>query len=244
MIDVLKDLYPAKILRRINRFVVEVDTERGAEKAHNTNTGRLKDLLIRGRKAFLQKIRCKNKKSCLSYRIIAVEDLYEYAIIDTITQNKIFEKIVETDILDYLRGFKIIRRNPRIGTSVFDYLLKKESKSIIIETKSAVFRGSNGEAMYPDAPTERGRRHFKELTNLKREGIETGIIFIAAFKSPTCFRIYEEIDPQLKDLFIEALKNNVMIKAFSIYMNSRGEIFLENPDLPLCPSMLRETFII
>ncbi|MEZ0290062.1 MAG: DNA/RNA nuclease SfsA [Sulfolobales archaeon] len=233
----LQDLVIGEIVKRLNRFVVEIRVGGEIIKAHNTNTGRLLDYLKPGRKTLLTKISGER----LRYRLVAVEDLYDsYCIVDTYTQNKIFERLVEENIISYLRGFRVRRRNPRVENTVFDYELTRESELMIIETKSAVFRGVGNEAMYPDAPTVRGRRHIAKLVELKRRNIDTGLIFIAAMKNVSCFKPYRDIDPVIDDYIYKAIRENVLVRIISIYMDAYGLVYIENPDVPICRSWLRE----
>ncbi len=165
-----------------------------------------------------------------------VEDLY--AIIDTVTQNEVFIKLVNDGLIPYFKGCFLLKRNPRVGDTVFDYLLKCREGEVVVETKSAVLRGFNNEAMYPDCPTVRGRKHVSKLIELSSKGWRTYLVFIAALPKPKCFKPYREVDPYLEALLKTALDNGVEVKALSIYMDHHGWVVLDNADLPLCSEWL------
>ncbi|MEL9929423.1 MAG: DNA/RNA nuclease SfsA [Sulfolobales archaeon] len=231
----IESLIDGVIIRRVNRFIVEISRNRESILAHNTNTGRLLDFIRPGRRALLKMINGEKIK----YRLIAIEDLEgSFSIVDTLTQGIVFEELVRRGFIYYLRGCRISRRNPRAIDSVLDYQIECDNNTIYVETKSAVFRGPEGEAMYPDAPTKRGERHVKTLIELKDKGFDTALIFIAAMKNVKCFKPFEEVDPLLSNLIYQALKKNVLVKSLSIYMREDGSIYLENPDIPLCTNWI------
>ncbi len=230
------------IRKRLNRFVVEAEMGERLERLHNTNTGRLLDLLVEGRKCLAEPISGRK----LKWRLVAVEDT-EYPntwdIVSTLAQNKAFEEAVKRSLLPYAYGCEISSRNPRVGSSMLDYLLMCGGRPLYVETKSAVLRGPGGEAMYPDCPTARGVRHVKELIRLVKEGENVLLLFIAAMPRPRCFRPYRDGDPELAAELGRALLEGVTIKALSMHGRLSGEelvIVLENPELPLCPEWVAE----
>lgn len=230
------------IRRRLNRFVVEATIDGRVEKLHNTNTGRLLDLLVEGRRCLAEPINGRK----LRWRLTAVEDS-EYPgtwdIVNTLAQNRAFEIAVKRSMLPYTKGCEVLSRNPRVGSSFLDYVLTCGGRPVYVETKSAVLRGPNNEAMYPDCPTARGVRHVKELVRLVKEGENVLLLFIAAMPGPRCFRPYEKGDPELAAELGRALREGVSVKALSMHGLMAGEelvIVLENPELPLCPEWVEE----
>ncbi len=162
------NVYPCKILYRVNRFVVRLEIRNVEIDAHLTNTGRLHDVLVDNRKYLVKKINS-NK---LKYRLISVLDGDGYySVIDTITQNIGFTHTVEKNLIPKLKGCILIKKNPKINSSSLDFLYRCNNYNVLIETKSAVLRRESNEAMYPDCPTIRGRRHIMESINLQRRGL-------------------------------------------------------------------------
>jgi sugar fermentation stimulation protein A len=224
------DIIRAKFGTRLNRFVGKIYINNEVTYGHITNTGRLKEYLVRDKNILIKSI--KGKK--LKYRIVSVEDIEgKYAIIDTLTQNDVFLYLVREGMIRWLEGCRILKRNPRINGTVFDYLIRCKDKIYLVETKSAVLRGENNEAMYPDCPTIRGRRQIKTLINSITNYIPM-LIFIAGLPNVSCFKPYRDGDSVMSDLIIKAYKEGLRIYAISIYMDGDGQIYLENPGLPLC----------
>ncbi len=209
----IKNFFQCIIEEKVNRFVVKVRKNKGTYLAHNTNTGRLEGLLIKGRKALCKPLKNPSKTS---FRLFAVEMDGGYAVIDTTLQEATFKKAVEKEAISYLKGCSLIKRSPRIGNSTFDFLLDCGGKRIIVETKSAVLRSEDGFGMYPDCPTERGRRHIRELIKLAREGYTTLLLFIVAFPNAKGFKPYKKGDPELYELLKGFIPDKMMVKSIGI----------------------------
>jgi sugar fermentation stimulation protein A len=223
----IPDYVECVIRKRLNRFVVEVDLSGRTEHAHINNTGRLLELLVEGRKA-----------ACLpssggktAYRLFAIHEKAGWALIDTQFQMRAFEQAVEQRKIPWLSGWRLQRRNPRLGDSVLDYLFvdEKGSGELYMEVKSAVLR-DGPYAMYPDCPTLRGQRHIRTLIDHARRGQRAAICFMAAFRSAAAFRPYASGDPVVAALLKEARDQGVAVHAVTMHFDGRG-IRLDNPDL-------------
>ncbi len=227
---------PCAIIERVNRFTVRIRLEDNEEHAHLTNTGRLKEYIENGKKGLV--VRINGPK--LKYRLIGVEHDNYYAIIDTITQNKAFTYAVNMGYISRFRECRVLKTNPKILGSTLDYILECKEKVFYVETKSAVLRGEDDEAMYPDCPSNRGRRHIETLIRLSNMGKDPFLIFIAGFPGARCIRPFEEGDPYIANLMAEAYKFGVKIMGISLYLDGSGYIFLENDNLPLCRKWLED----
>lgn len=150
---------PCRILRRVNRLVVLIEEGGKERRAHITNTGRLEEYLENGRWGFCFPTPETQKTEC---RLFAVEEEASGALIDTQFQMRAFEKAWEAGFLSWLSGFRLVRRNPRIGISRMDCLFQHARRPVPVEAKSAVLR-KDGFALSPDCPTLRGQRHVKDL---------------------------------------------------------------------------------
>ncbi len=220
-----------ELIGRTNRFTVEVKVKGRLHRAFITNTGRLKDLIYMGARGFCFP---NNPDRRTSYRLFAVRDGSVGSLIDTRFQEDAFKAGVEKKYFAWLRGCKIVGRNPKVNKSRLDYLLKCKEEPLYLEIKSAVLRGPNNEAMYPDCPSLRGRRHIEELTSLAAEGRRAMILFIAGFRSASYFTPYDEGDPEIRNLLKRARDVGVAIKAMSMFYRPNDRcIVLESDDLPI-----------
>ncbi len=229
-----------RLVKRINRFVVEVLVGGQRVLSHLSNTGRLEQYMIPGRECIMAKI--KGKK--LKHRIIGVkeEGFEAYALVDTFLQNKAFSIAVEENLLPFTRGCRVVKINPRRNTSVFDFLLECGGEEVIVETKSAILRGANGEALYPDCPTRRGQRHVEELFSLYKAGTKAMMVFIAAFPGARCFMPNRGADKRFYCLLSRAFQKGLPVHAIGVFLaanNDSASVVLEAPELPLCEEWLR-----
>jgi sugar fermentation stimulation protein A len=224
------DAVPCTIKSRVNRFVVEALIDGSVERLHNTNTGRLEGVIVPGKPCLAYRIRGRR----LSYRLAAVEYGGGYAVVDTLLQARAFEAAVARGILPWLRGCKVSGRNPRVPAGVLDYRLDCSGASVLVELKSAVLMGGNGEAMYPDCPTSRGLRHIQWLAEAHARGVPVMLVFVAAFPGARCFKPNRAADPATADAILHAWRAGVPVKAFSLEATREGWVAVVNPDLPLC----------
>lgn len=224
------NVVPCTFIERLNRFValVEVDGER--RKALVTNTGRLEEFMVPGRRAF-----CMPKSGGKTdFVLVAFEDLCgKGAVIDTRTQVKAFEQAVELNTIPWLRDCRIKRKEVTVGKSRLDYLFECPDGEVYAEMKSAVLRGGErGEyAMYPDCPSTRGQKHIRELIELRKAGERAMIFFIGAMPGVERFKPYERGDPEIARLLAEAKRTGVEVNALSISLLPEGKVVLERPSL-------------
>jgi len=214
-----------RIARRLNRFVVELES---GERAYINNTGRLLDLLAPGRTCY-----CLPKRSgSTGLRLIAVEGEGGAALVDTRLQMLAFERALELGALPWA-PCRVARRNPRLGSSTLDYLLECGGGLVYAELKSAVLR-VGCYAAYPDCPSLRGRRHIAELAQLAQHGGRVMVVFVAALPRVCAFRPYEEGDPEIPKLLREAASKGVDIRSFSLHYESpTSAVVLDKAEIPV-----------
>jgi sugar fermentation stimulation protein A len=218
------------IVERLNRFVVRVEIAGRKLPMHINNTGRLEEFLVKGRRAFCTETKQTGKTDG---RLFAIEEKGSGALIDTQLQMKAFERLVRQGQIPWLTECSILKRNPRLGTSVLDYLLECGDKTIFLEVKSAVLREGRF-ATYPDCPTTRGQRHIQELTKYSRRGGMATLVFMAALPEITAFKPSKKGDPLLCEYLWDAHKQGVCIKAISLFFDPMDHhIHLFDPDLPV-----------
>ncbi|NJE76993.1 DNA/RNA nuclease SfsA [Thermococcus sp. ES12] len=224
------NVVPCVFLKRLNRFVALVEVNGEMKKALVTNTGRLEEFMILGKRAF-----CLPKRGGKTdFVLLAFEDLGgKGAVIDTRTQAKAFERAVELNLIPWLRDCSIKRKEVCVGNSRLDYLFDCPEGEIYAEMKSAVLRGGErGEyAMYPDCPSVRGQKHVRELIELAKAGKNAMIFFIGAMPGVEKFKPYVKGDPEIAKLLREANKAGVEIRALSLSLLPTGEVILERPVL-------------
>jgi len=219
-----------RIIERLNRFVVTVEINGTSQRAYINNTGRLSEFVVRGRKAFCFKKPIQGKTK---FRLFAIEERGLGALIDTQLQMKVFERSMERNLMPWLEECRILKRNVTLGASRIDYLLECSGKAVYLEVKSAVLR--DGEyAMYPDCPSERGRKHIKELSGHVKEGGDAIVLFITALPDIKAFKPNRSADAKLYEELIHAYASGLELRAIGLYYNPNDAgVYLFNADLEL-----------
>ncbi len=165
-------------LSRPNRFIAHVEYEGKTEICHVKNTGRCKELLLPGARVLLHRPGTEGRKT--KYDLIGVQKGNQLINMDSQAPNKIAGEWLQTF------GFSKILPEKTYGNSRFDFYLEKGKKQIFAEVKGVTLE-QEGLALFPDAPTERGVKHLRELIQCKEKGYEAWVIFIIQMKGVHSF---------------------------------------------------------
>lgn len=194
------------------------------------NTGRLHDLIYPHTQALCTPRQNPGKAKHLLVGLTIAGS--EAALIDPVIQCEAFEAAASRGLIPWLRGWRI-DREVVIEDSRIDYSIKSSTgEQGFLETKSAVhFTGYY--TMYPDCPSERGRRHIRLLRTLRNRGYRSIIVFIAAHPSAKAFTPDDISDPKLADELLRATREGVEVYAVKMHLLTDGSIILTNSQLPI-----------
>jgi len=191
------DYLDAEFIERPNRFVMRLMLDGKVVNAYTPNTGSLAEYLVEGQKIYV--VPQVNGK----YRFKVVSTLYgdQFIFLDTIAVNRIVQGLLEKKKIPGLENFDSIRREVSFKNSRFDFLLKKDDGAErIVEVKSCTL-SFGGTAMFPDAPTERGQRHLRELETLARKGnFCSNLYLISDFRTERFIPNFHT-DPEYGEIF-------------------------------------------
>ncbi len=166
----------AQFIERPNRFLVRCrEPHLGVIEAYLPNPGRLWELFFPGVILHLTSVPPSSPRRT-RYSVLAVECRGEPILLDTHLCNKVARFLIERGRIPELAGAEVIRAEVPVGRSRFDFLLQRRRRKIYLEVKSCTLFG-NGVAMFPDAVTERGRRHLIELAKLTPQ-VEAAVLFL------------------------------------------------------------------
>jgi len=209
-------------LERINRFLVKVKIKDKESLAYLPNPGRLWELLVKGREVILSR----NKKGKFPYIILGcVKDGYP-VLLHTHLTNKIIKHLIEEGKIPFLRGYRVIKEEIRFHRSRIDFLLEKEEtkEKLFLEIKTCTLFGKDV-AMFPDAISERGRRHLEELSELTNLGYKAGCLFVVMNPNVKYFLPAYHIDFEFAKTFLNLREK---INLWAISLKFKG--YLEEPD--------------
>ena len=169
------NIIKAHFISRPNRFLIRCKLDHRIISAFLPNPGRLQELLLPGKVIYLIQEESEHRKT--QYTAVAVEREGQPIMLHTHRTNEVARYLLQHGKVPGLERVKIVKPEVRIGRSRFDFLLKEGGKEILLEVKSCTLVGKRV-AMFPDAVTERGTRHLKELAKLSEEGMKTVILFV------------------------------------------------------------------
>ena len=194
---------PAVFLDRPNRFIAHVSLNGQTETVHVKNTGRCRELLIPGSEVWLT--RSGNPARKTKYDLIAVRKgngiLFN---IDSQAANAV--------TLEWLRqqDWDEIRPEYTYGSSRVDFFMRKGEQKTLMEVKGCTLE-REGTGFFPDAPTERGAKHVRELMHAAAEGYHAILAFVIQMDGVTEVRPNVETHPEFGDAMEEAQKAGVKI---------------------------------
>ena len=192
---------------RPNRFIANVLINGKTEVCHVKNTGRCRELLTKGATVYLQKSNNPNRKT--KYDLIAVQKGEKLVNMDS--------QIVNYVALEYLpqmfENITYVKPECKYGNSRFDIYVETETDKIFIEVKGVTLE-NDGVVRFPDAPTERGIKHLKELQKAVIEGYRAYVLFVVQMDNVLCFEPNIETHPEFAETLKLASKNGVQILAY------------------------------
>ena len=196
-------LMKGTFLSRPNRFIGEIRYKGRIETAHIHDPGRLKELLLNGADILFT-----HSQGKLKYYIKAIKANDDWVLIDTALHSKIAMKVFE--ILSEFSDVKEIKKEVKVGNSRIDFLLDDvplEVKGVSLVKKRV--------ALFPDAPTERGARHVKEIIDHR------GIILFLIVRKAERFAPNWEMDAKFSKRLSEARKRGIKIIAVQISFDGK-----------------------
>ena len=170
------EIFRAQFLDRPNRFLVRCQWQGRILSAFLPNPGRFQELFLPGAVVHLIEERPTHKRRT-TYTAVAVERDGHPIMLHTHLNNQVAKYLLERGKVPGLEGAEIVRSEVRVGRSRFDFLLREGSRDIFLEVKSCTLVGRRV-AMFPDAVTERGVRHLRELARLSEGGARSVVLFI------------------------------------------------------------------
>lgn len=202
-------------ISRPNRFIANVEVDGINEVCHVKNTGRCKELLIPGlTTVYVQKSDNPNRKT--KYSLIGVlKDGKKINMDSQVTNKVVYEWILEGDLFENL---KFIKPEKKYKNSRFDFYIETESEKAFIEVKSVTLE-NGGIAKFPDAPTDRGVKHIRELCECIDDGYKAYIIFVVQMKDVLYFTPNDDTHKEFGDILRMAYKKGVEVIAVNCYVD-------------------------
>lgn len=206
------DVRPAVFVERPNRFIALCRTQAGEVTAHVKNTGRCKELLVPGARVWLSFSENPARKTPCD--LIAVDKEGVLFNIDSQAPNRVAEEALKNRTLQLpgLTGPYRVERERTFGKSRFDLLVHADGRRCFVEVKGVTLE-RGGVALFPDAPTERGVKHLKELACATAAGYDAAVLFVLQFKGAVRFEPNRDMHPAFADALRQAADAGVQVMA-------------------------------
>ncbi len=207
-------------LTRPNRFIAYVNVDGREEKCHVKNTGRCRELLVPGCKVYLEESENPNRST--RFDLVATEkkigDSSILINMDSQAPNSVVEEWLRKG---ELFGEKAeVKREVTYSDSRFDFSITDEYGHVsFLEVKGCTLE-KDGVVMFPDAPTERGVKHVKELIKAKKEGYGAYILILVQMNGVKYFVPNWDTHPAFGEALREAKRNGVVILCYDSIVTS------------------------
>ena len=215
-------LVEARFIRRLNRFAATVYLDGQERLVHIANSGRMRELLVEGRRIFLRPVAGAHRKTAFD---LALVDLgHTLASADARLPNLLVHEALNGKRMPPLSGYNSVFREVTYGESRLDLALEGPQGTCYVETKSVTLV-VDGIGLFPDAPTTRGRKHVNTLAEAVRQGHRGAVVFVVQREDVDSLAPNDAADPEFGAALRQAVENGVEVYAYGCRV-TRDEIVL------------------
>ena len=198
-----REVIEGRFIDRPNRFIAHVLVNGVEETVHVKNTGRCRELLLPDAEVRLAVSDNPNRKT--KYDLVAVyKEKLGWVNIDSQAPNKVVQEWLET------QDYTLVKPEYVYGDSRIDFYMVKDQQEYLMEVKGCTLE-IDGIGYFPDAPTERGVKHLKELTKARTLGYECIIAFVIQMEGVSEVRPYISMQPEFGEALEEAKAAGVKV---------------------------------
>ncbi len=198
-----KAISAAEFISRPNRFIAKVMLDGKEVTVHVKNTGRCRELLIPGCRVFLEKASNPERKT--PYDLVAVEKDGRIINIDSQAPNAVVREWLLS------KGeYSLVKPEYKFGDSRIDFYMEKGDEKHLMEVKGCTLF-VDGVGYFPDAPTERGAKHLRELAGAIADGYQAAVAFVIQGEGITEVKPNDATDPEFTAAFAEARAAGVKV---------------------------------
>lgn len=209
---IYKNIVEGIFINRPNRFIANVLINGKSEIAHVKNTGRCREILIEGTKIFLEKSSNPNRKT--KYSVISALKGNMLINIDSQVPNDVVYQSINDGKVHNFNDITLLKKEVTYNNSRFDLYFETNEKKGFIEIKGVTLE-LDGLSMFPDAPTDRGRKHVEEMIRAVEEGYSGFMFFLIQIDGIHRFTPNRNMDKKFSDSLLKAKKSGVEIIAYN-----------------------------
>ena len=202
------NMVEGRFLSRPNRFLAHVLINGKEEICHVKNTGRCRELLQPNVKVWCQHHDDPARKT--NWSLITVQKGDRLVNLDSQVPNNLAYDYVKNGGLGFVPT--LVKAEKTYGQSRFDLYYEAGERRGFVEVKGVTLE-ENGVARFPDAPTERGKKHLLELQQAVEDGYEAWVLFVLAMPEVVRFEPNWPRDPQFSEALCQVSQNGVQVRA-------------------------------
>ena len=215
-------MVPGVFLKRPNRFIAHIEIDGKEEVCHVKNTGRCRELLPAGAEVYCQKASNPARKT--KYDLITVRKGDRLINMDSQAPNIAAGEWLKSGGLGEINN---LRPETTHGFSRFDFSFVKDGRKCFLEVKGVTLE-NEGVCAFPDAPTERGAKHLRELALAARDGIGAYVLFVIQMDKVKYLHPNDATDPDFGKALREAANAGVQILAMDCHV-TENTMVIQNP---------------
>lgn len=212
------------LIQRYKRFLADVRLADGREiTLHCPNTGSMKNCAEPGSRVWFSDSGNDKRKYRHTWELVEVQG-GAIAGINTSRANALVQEAIAADRIPELAGYARVRSEVKYGSenSRIDLLLEDDTRPpCFIEIKSVTL-GEGSTGYFPDAVTERGRKHLRELMAMVEQGNRAILFFCVQHTGVQVVKPADHIDPAYGKQLREAAQSGVEVMAWRWQLSAQG----------------------
>ncbi|MGE6992617.1 DNA/RNA nuclease SfsA [Pseudomonas sp. NPDC047961] len=224
-------LEQGRLVRRYKRFLADVVTDAGEHLCiHCPNTGSMLNCMGEGARVWFQRNSDPKRKLPGTWELVETPQ-GRLACVNTARANRLVEEALLAGVIGELNGFTALKREVAYGieNSRVDFRLDYPAGPAFVEVKSVTLGfADTAVAAFPDAVTDRGARHLRELAVLARQGVRAVQLYCVNLTGIEAVRPAGEIDPRYAAALQDAVEAGVEVLAYGVELSPK-EIRLVRP---------------
>ena len=207
------NMLPGIFRNRPNRFIAHVEIDGKEQVVHVKNTGRCRELLVPGARVWCQHSDNPSRKT--RFDLIAVQKDRRLINMDAQAPNAAAREWLKAGGLGKVEN---LRPETVHGDSRFDFSFTLEGRPCFLEVKGVTLE-NDGVCAFPDAPTQRGTKHLRGLTEAARQGYGAYVLFVIQMEDVKYLHPNDRTDPNFGAALREAAEQGVQILAAACHVS-------------------------
>lgn len=211
-------LQPATLIKRYKRFLADVRLADGTEiTVHCPNTGAMTGCATPGWRVWVSE--SDNPKRKLGHTLELVESPSGVICVHSARANSVVAEALAHRKLRALSHYDSVRSEVKYGSgSRADFLLAQGAEQLYLEVKAVTLHAGNGLGQFPDAVSDRARRHLDELVDVVAGGKRAAMLFCALHEGIDRVEAASHIDPRYARALTEAVRAGVEVFAVATHI--------------------------